>query len=106
MFSFPKPLINISIIWQRAPEWGPLKIDSTLFKISLLNWSVLVFEEIVEHDKMWIVFCGTFNVGLANVLEITLLTVVDFGGFIVAVDKCGSRLRTFLVMHFSLHNLF
>ena len=101
MFSFPKPLINISIIWQKAPEWGPLKIDSTLFKVSLLYWSVWVFDEIVEHTKLWIVFCGKIDVALASVFENLLVTAEDFGSLIAAVAKGGSRLRTFAVSIFS-----
>ena len=101
MFNFPKPIIKISIIWQKALESGPLKIDSTLFKVSLLNWSVWVFEEILDYTKLWIVFCVTIDVDLATVFEIPLVSAVDFGIFVVALAKGGSCLRLFAVSIFS-----
>ena len=42
VFKFPYPIKKISIIWQRAPEWRLVKIDSTLRKVSLLKLSVWV----------------------------------------------------------------
>ena len=44
IFEFLYPLTKISIIGQKAPEWGPVKIYSNLRKVSLLklsNWVCL-----------------------------------------------------------------
>ena len=42
IFKFPYSITKIFLIWQKAPERGPVKIDSNLRKFSLLKLSVWV----------------------------------------------------------------
>ena len=43
---FPYLIINISIFWQKAPEWGPVIIFSNLRNVSLLKLSVCICFEV------------------------------------------------------------
>ena len=60
------------------------------FYTKLINFD---FRRNCRINRILIFFYGTNNIGFANVFEILLVTVVDFGNIIAAADKGKSRSR-------------
>ena len=66
---FPYPITNISIFWQKAQEWGPVKIFSSLRNVSLLKLSVSICFEV--KIILCTDFCGVG--GAVNKFEVPSL---------------------------------
>ena len=71
ILKFPYPLTKKSIMWQKAPKWGPVEVDSNLRKVLLLKLSVCV----CLPGK--IMFCNDFCISVVFT-DLTIFSLLLF----------------------------